>query len=122
MSVADLQREIARRQRSVGTLERRRAKLLKKLSALEAQIAAYGGSVKGTGRAAGGTRPKNELSLVDALAKALKGKTMSVVEAGEAVKKAGYKTNAANFRTMVNIALIKSGKFKRMERGQYTAK
>ena len=47
---------------------------------------------------------------------------MSVVEAGEAVKKAGYKTNAANFRTMVNIALIKSGKFKRMERGQYTAK
>ena len=62
------------------------------------------------------------MSLVDALAKVLKGKTMGVAEAGEAVKRVGYKTNAANFRTMVNIALIKGGKFKRVDRGQYTAK
>lgn len=127
MSVADLQREIARRQRSTRSLQQKRAKLLKKLAALDAQITAAGGSVgsvpggKGVG-ARGGTRPKNEMSLVDALGKVLKGKTMGVAEAAEAVQKAGYKTNAASFRTVVNIALINSGKFKRVERGQYTAK
>lgn len=125
MSITDLQREIIRRQRGVGALERKRAKLLKKLAALDAQITAAGGmtsSGRAGNTATGRTRPKNEMSLVDALSKALKGKTMSVAEAGEAVQKAGYKTNAANFRTMVNIALIKSGQFKRVERGQYTAK
>jgi hypothetical protein len=59
---------------------------------------------------------------VGALTKVLSGKTMSVVDAAEAVKKAGYRTNSQNFRTQVNIALIKSGGFKRVGRGEYTAK
>jgi len=47
---------------------------------------------------------------------------MGVTEAAEAVKKAGYKTNAANFRVIVNQALLKHrNKFKKVERGQYTA-
>lgn len=127
ISNADLRREMARRSRSVGTLERKRATLQKKLDALDAQIADLGGAISGRRRAGrggggGGVRPRNELSLVEALAKVLDGKTMGVTDAAEAVRKSGYKTNAANFRTMVNIALIKSGKFKRVERGQYTAK
>jgi hypothetical protein len=47
---------------------------------------------------------------------------MSVTDVTAAVQKAGYNTNAANFRTIVNQCLINSGKFKRIERGQYTAK
>ena len=40
----------------------------------------------------------------------------------EAVQKAGYKTGAANFRTIVNQSLIKNkAMFKKMGRGEYTA-
>ena len=46
---------------------------------------------------------------------------MSIADAGEAVRKAGYNTNSKHFRTMVNIALLNKQKFKRVERGQYTA-
>jgi len=66
-------------------------------------------------------RPRNKATLVDALAAALKGKTMGVAEAMAAVKAGGYKSRSKNFRTMVNIALIK-GPFTRKGRGMYTAK
>ena len=63
------------------------------------------------------------MNLVDSLAKVLKSKTLSVTEATEAVQKAGYLTTAANFRTIVNQALIRETKvFKKVSRGQYTAK
>jgi hypothetical protein len=121
LSVGDLQREISRRQRGGKTLLRRRAKLAAKLAALDAQIAELGLRAGSNGHS-GRSRPRNESNLVDALAKVLDGKTMSVGEAMEAVQKSGYKTTAANFRVIVNQCLINSGKFKRVERGQYTAK
>ena len=123
LSVADLHREIARRERGSKALLRKRARVAAKLDALDAQIAAMG-LKEGGGRsgASGGKRPKNAMSLVEALAKALQGKTMGVGEAAKAVQKAGYRSSAKNFRVVVNIALINSGKFKRVERGQYTAK
>jgi hypothetical protein len=61
------------------------------------------------------------MNLTDSLAAALKGKTVSVGDAAEAVQQAGYRTNSSNFRTQVNIALIK-GPFKRVGRGEYTAR
>ena len=124
MSVAELQREISRRQRSVVTLQRRRAKLARQLASLDAQIASSGGSARGGWSRAAGvgrTRAKNESSLLDALAKLLKGRTMSVTEAAEAVQRAGYKTVSPNFRTIVNQTLLKKKFFKRVGRGQYTA-
>jgi len=39
------------------------------------------------------------MNLTDSLAAALKGKTMSVGDAAEAVQQAGYRTNSNNFRT-----------------------
>lgn len=120
LSVTELQAEIRRRQRSVGTLERRREKLASKLAALNSEIAKLGGSAGSKGGM--WRRPRNEMTLTDALAKVLSNKTMSVTDAAEAVKKIGYQTNSNNFRTQVNIALIKSGSFKRVGRGQYTAK
>ena len=123
-SVADLHREIALRERGNMALFRKRARLAAKLDALDTQISALGLKVGrgGNGALPGGKKYKNEMTLVEALAKALKGKTMGVAEAVEAVQKAGYRSTAKNFRVVVNIALINSGKFKRVERGQYTAK
>lgn len=125
LTFAQINQELRRRGRTVGTLERRRAALLKKVAALDAEIAANGGSVNGAWNRAGGgrKRPKNEVQLLDALKSILKGKTMSVTEAAEAVQKAGYQTSSANFRTIVNQTLINNLKkgFKRVGRGQYTA-
>ena len=54
-----------------------------------------------------------------ALRNLLKGKTMSVSEAVEAVQKAGYKSNAVNFYTVVNLTLLKrKDLFKRVRRGR----
>ena len=87
----------------------------KKSSALAMGHASVG---RGTVR----KRPKNDTNLVEALAKVLKGKTMGVTEVTAAVQVAGYKTSAANFRTIVNQALIRSELIKKVSRGQYTAK
>ncbi|MBL8991650.1 MAG: hypothetical protein JNJ48_08740 [Phycisphaerae bacterium] len=112
LTVADLQRELTRRQRSTRTLIKQRARLQAKLDALDAKIRAAGVQTGG--------RARNSMSLAEALAKLLKGKTMRVNEAADAVRAAGYQSNAENFRTMVNLQLIKSGKFKRVGRGRYT--
>ncbi len=120
LSIAELNAELRRRQRSTGTLQLRYERTMAKAARLRAQIEELGGSVGGTG--GGKTRPKNEMTLVEALEAALKGKTMNVTDVAEAVQKQGYRTSSNNFRTQVNIALIKSGKFKRVGRGEYTAK
>ena len=123
-SYQELQAEVRRRQRSAGNLERRRDKMLVKLRRLEQQIREFGGELPGNSArpARSNGRARNSMTLADALGKALKGKTMSVTEAADAVKRAGYRTKSNSFRTQVNIALIKSEMFKRVGRGQYTAK
>jgi hypothetical protein len=125
LSVQDLQRELRTRQRRVGPLMKRRAKALAKLAKIDAEIAGLGGSASGGGVSGMGLRkrPKNEMNLVDAMAKLLNGKTMGVTEIAEAVQKAGYQTTSPSFRTIVNQTLINNKNvFKRVERGQYTAK
>ena len=136
LTMADLEREIHRRQKVVGRyvrkLERRRDKVVGQLAAIDAEIAKFdgasrrgrrpGGRRAGGGRAGGGRRPRNEMNLADALATALKSATMSVTEVAEAVQKAGYKTTSPNFRTIVNQTLVKDARFKRVGRGQYTIK
>lgn len=121
LSVRDLEAELSRRKRRVGALVRKHRRLLDQASRVAEQIHELGGAVNGAART-GRSRPKNEASLVDMLTKALKGKTMGAAEAADAVQKAGYRSNAKSFRTVVSIALINSGKFKRVERGRYTAK
>lgn len=120
MSLSDIQREISRRQRHVSTLERRREKLMRRVEELDALIHASGGPSLNGARGKR-TRARNEVNLTDALTSVLKGKTMSVTEVAEAVQNAGYRTTSPNFRTMVNAALLDKKKFKRVERGQYTA-
>src|SRR5262245_19117766 len=89
LSVATLEAELRRRQRSASKLIKKRQKLLTKLAALDRQIALSGGRVRG------GSRARNGVTLPEALAKVLSGKTLGVTEAAEAVKLAGYQTHAA---------------------------
>ncbi|HWB19610.1 MAG TPA: hypothetical protein VG711_04860, partial [Phycisphaerales bacterium] len=71
----------------------------------------------------GGSRARNQHPLHEALHQVLKGKTMGIPEMIDAVKKTGFKSSSANFKTMVAIALGKhKNLFKRVARGQYTAK
>lgn len=120
MSTADLHAELHRRQKNVRKLERKRERLLGELAGVEAELASEG-ALSSTGGIR--RRPRNEKNLVESLADVLKGKTMSVTEATQAVQQAGYMTTAANFRTIVNQALIREKKvFKKIARGQYTAK
>ncbi len=119
LSVTELQMELARRRRGVARLERRRDRLTAELAEINAQIAELGGSSGGGGGRGG--RGRNSMTLPDALYQVLQGRTMSVTEAADAVRSAGYSSSAANFRTMVNQALLKDKRFKKVARGQYTA-
>lgn len=130
LSVGDLHAEIVRRERMNDKLRKQHSKAMKKVEAIEREIIANGGSIAGQRRLRfggpgvnlGRKRPKNDMNLVEALTKTLKGKTMGVTELAVAVQKGGYKTSAANFRTIVNQTLIKHPKtFKKIARGQYSA-
>ena len=123
MSTEALQREIAKRQVGLKKLQKARAALAAKLAKLDAKLESLGGSAassKGVRAGTGRKRPQNKTNLVEALAATMKGKTMTVSEAAAAVKNAGYKTNAANFRVMVNQAFIKhKNLFRKVSHGHY---
>lgn len=119
ISLLEIKAEIRRREGAFGKLQKKRAKLLEKLAAIDAQITEAGGSITGGAR---GARARNEKGLVPYLLDVLDGKTMSVTEAADAVIKAGYVTTSPSFRTIVNQALLShKSKFKKVSRGQYTA-
>jgi hypothetical protein len=68
-------------------------------------------------------RGGNKQSLPVLLHSILRGKTMSVPEMAHAAKKAGHKSKSKSFRTIVSLALLNNKPmFKRVSRGQYTAK
>jgi hypothetical protein len=125
MSVAELHKELRRRERRVVTLMRRRDRAMAKVEKLDALIRDAGGALGRRGRVGaipGRRRPRNEMNLAESLVQVLKGKTMGVTEVAGEVQKAGYQTTAENFRTIVNQTLIKNRKmFRKVGRGQYTA-
>jgi hypothetical protein len=135
ITVADINAELSRRRAQAGKLRRHRDELAAEVERLRAELEALGspngaaprvggrgGRRRGPGAPRGRRMPKNKVKLVDALAALLKGRTMSVADAGAAVRKAGYRTNAKNFGAVVGFALTKSGKFRRVARGRYTVK
>jgi hypothetical protein len=118
MTTEALQAELKRRERHLKQLHKKREKLLTQLQEVDAQIVAEGGSVTG-----GVTRKRfrNDSNLADALVDLLKTQTLTVTEATSKVQEAGYRTTAANFRTIVNQTLIRDKRFKRVSRGKYTS-
>lgn len=124
MATADLRAELRRRESTLRKLENRREKLAAQLAEVEGEIRGMGGTadIGVTARGQVRRRPRNEANLADSLVDLLNGKTMSVTEAAEKVVEAGYRTTAANFRTIVNQTLLRDKRFKKVSRGQYTAK
>ena len=124
LSFDELQREMRRRERDMRRLVSKRDRLLAQVREVEDEINSLGGA-GAFGVTAGGQprrRPRNDSSLSEALLDLLKNTTLSVTEAAEEVQRAGYQTTSASFRTIVNQTLIKDPRFKKVSRGQYTAK
>lgn len=108
---------MARRQREARTLQNKRERLANQLAEVDAQLAAMGALSAGANGPR--RRPRNDASLADSLVGAMKSKIMSVTEAAEAVKAAGYQTTSTTFRTIVNQTLLKDPRFEKVERGRY---
>lgn len=134
-STAKIHAELKRREAALVKLEKRRDAILDQLSSIEIDIAQLGplstrlvakkrpGRPKGSASSQGKRANRKKISLSEALQKALKGRTLSVTDAVKAAVRAGYKTKSANIRVMVNQALLMhKDKFRKVSRGQYTAK
>jgi len=137
MSVADLRRELERREKGGAKLLAAHAKLAKRLAAIDAELADLGVEVAprrkpgpkpgrkpgrpaktGDGRS---RRVKNSMTLLEAILKGVPtGKTVSPAKAAAAAKAAGYKSAGQNFGQQVATCLASSKKaFKKLGRGQY---
>jgi len=148
LSIAELERELNARQKALETLASRHKSLASELQGLESEMASIRGTGSAgrtggrparkarrgrpPGRAAAASasragrvdgrarRSKNEMTLPDAIAAAMKvGAVVSPKQAAGLVKAAGYKTASKTFGIQVATTLAKDKRFKRMGRGQY---
>ncbi len=137
-SLAELKDMITEGEGRLGKLHEREAKLSEELEGVRAEIATLGGpggsngaarpakrgrprgSSTGTG-AKRGRRPRNEKNLPDTIADVLtsNGGPMPVADLTAAIQATGYTSNSANFRGIVNQALIKDDRFTATSRGVY---
>lgn len=121
VSIETLENEIRYRRRSLAGLQRRYVQATRRAERLARQIGSLGGSLKG--RAIGArSRPRNKQSLMGCLRTVLDGKQMEIGAIIDAVHTSGYRSSSGDFRSMVTKALSRSGRFKRVSRGVYTAK
>jgi hypothetical protein len=118
MTIAELEKILESRRRKVAGLERERGRLRKRLEELDRKISSLNG-----GRGAGG-RAQNAMSLVAAMESALRsaGRPLSVGDILQKVHAAGYRSNSANFRALINQTLIKEKRFVSAGRGIYQLK
>jgi hypothetical protein len=128
-TIAQLEQLLTGRRAELTRLERQRSGIAKKLNRIDARIAALGGNGRrgggmGSGRMTAGGRVRNEKSLNDTIEQVLGkgGKAMGVGDIADAVQAAGYRSNSANFRSIVNQTLIKDKRFASSERGMYHLK
>lgn len=122
-SIADLQNMLSERRRQRSKLLQERKKLQNRIDQVDRQIQMLDGAGGGGAAAAGGRR--NDRPLPDVIEAVLKksSKPMRVGEIAQAVQAAGYRSNSANFRGIVNQALIKEKKrFTSPSRGLYHVK
>jgi hypothetical protein len=125
LTLGQLERLLDQKRRDLSKLERQRARIQKRLDAIDSRIAMIGGSVgMGRGRGGGGRRARNEASLQDTIHQILSkaGAPMAVGDIVDKVLSTGYKSNSANFRGIVNQTLIKDKRFNSTSRGVYQVK
>lgn len=143
MSLSELEEAIASKR---SELQSRREELMEELSSIDSVLGAMGtgsgGSApakRGPGRPKGsknagvakkggkggrrGPRPKNDMSMKEAITKALEGKKggLTLDEVAEGVKAIGYKSNSANFKNVVYQNLYGNKEmFPKNDDGKYT--
>ncbi len=126
MSIAQLEQILAGRKAELNQKQREHSRLMSRLQQLEAEIRQLGGSAGRRGGRGGGTgsRARNARSLLETLENVLKnsGKPMKVGDIADAAQKSGYRSNSANFRSIVNQTLIKEKQFTSAGRGLYQVK
>ena len=118
-NIAELESALVRQRSELKKLNKERAELEKRLDAVNGRIAAVGGN--GSGRRGRGGRVRNEQPLPDVIEQVLRetGKPMGVGDIADKVLGTGYRSNSANFKSIVNQALIKDKRFGQAERGIY---
>ena len=133
VSVEDLKKEIARRQRKLPALIAARDALNRQIAELEGLSGAKPKAIarKKPGRRKAARRvvtpavlkPARAGSLSSALTEALgaKGK-LTVAEAAAAVQMAGYKSKSKDFQNIVSMTLSRDKRFMRVRRGVYRLK
>jgi hypothetical protein len=124
MSIAQLEQMLAGRKAELNQKQKEHNRLSARLQQLEGEIRQLGGSAGRRGGRGGGTRARNENSLLETLESVLKsnGKPMKVGDIADAAQKSGYRSNSANFRSIVNQTLIKDKRFTAASRGVYQLK
>lgn len=121
LSVSEINQILRRKQKQLRKLQKARAQLVRKLKKIDDEIAMIGGDGAG-GAVNGAGRVRNAKSLPDTLADVLAkaGKPMAVGDIVSGVRAAGYRSNSASFRAIVNQTLIKERKrFAQVSRGVY---
>jgi hypothetical protein len=119
-SIVQLEKMLDERRSRIGSLQRKRSRFQRQLDAVDVQISALGGS----GRARG-ARPRNKVTLNEAIVAVLKKSVgpMKVSDIARNARDSGYSSSSSNFRVIVNQALIKDKRFaKAGVRGTYLLK
>jgi hypothetical protein len=134
-SVAKLQSMLERQRAEIARLSDKRRDVIAQLEELNATIARLTGDaevaepiadVLETAEEAPSprrsrSRTRNEKSLADTVFDALQDAAtpLKVNDLVQAIKQGGYKSKAANFRSMVNQVLIKDSRFSKIGHGVY---
>src|SRR3954464_8002392 len=107
LTVDQLERMLNQRRRELSRLTRKRATAQRRLEDIDDKIRRLGGS--GISMRGGGRRARNDQSLVEVIHGVLQksGRPLRVSAIAEAANEAGYRSNSANFRGIVNQMLIK---------------
>jgi hypothetical protein len=120
-----LQQMLDTSRRKLTVLQKQRDRVQKKLDKIDRKIASIaGGRVAAAGGRGGRGPAQNAKSLVATMEGVLKdaGKPLPVGDILDRVRAAGYRSNSANFRALINQTLIKEKRFTPTGRGVYQLK
>ena len=125
MSLHELERMVNVRKKEISKLLRKRSSIQSRIDEIDRRIESLGGD-PGAIRITGGNgkRPRNDQNLPDSIHAVLQkaGQPMKVSDIADAVQATGYRSSSANFRGIVNQALIKDKRFTSASRGMYQVK
>src|SRR3954469_17354439 len=119
LSLDQLERMLNQKRRELTRLTRKRATAQRRLEDIDDRIRRLGGSAMSI--RGGGRRARNDQSLVEVIHSVLQkaARPLRVSAIAEAANAAGYRSNSANFRGLVNQMLIKDPRFGSQSRGFY---